>query len=506
MEKILVIILLITILVSCNFKIHAQNNEIDEFNEKFVEVLKKSSTDYNYNFLGTLEYGEYFQQLYLMFDKLCIEFITNYDEEDNANYNMFGLVMTNIPYEISELYEKIDFYRMFSYMIEAYKRDNPLMYFVHESYASSLTTPNDKLTEIQITIDKYDPKEKYEFNQTIYQKMIEYSSYTEGVDSQYTKAVILNKIICDNMYYEYDEFGNFSRECHAHNVLGFFIYGKGVCETYAYTFSALMNYVGVECFYVNGNYNEKTNISHAWNIAKMNNGEWYWFDIDKNDDDEKGYERKTYLCFNTDANTLSEAYYIYDIYYSYISVPKLSTSSDDVKDWYTITLNDVLYEIDVDRLFVLDNPKQNEIPETIELKWKTFTTACIHEKVIDKDNCKYCLNCLQSHLSILQQRSKEATCTEDGLTGGKKCGDCGKILEEQKVIPKTGHNLTDWIIDLEPTKESSGYRHKECINCKEVIEEERMPKLGGCSKKANALYSLLLLTNFTCFMFFRKRK
>ena len=64
MKKILVIILLITILVSCNFKIHAQNNEIDEFNEKFVEVLKKSSTDYNYNFLGTLEYGEYFQQLY----------------------------------------------------------------------------------------------------------------------------------------------------------------------------------------------------------------------------------------------------------------------------------------------------------------------------------------------------------------------------------------------------------------------------------------------------------
>ena len=57
MKKILVIILLITILVSCNFKIHAQNNEIDEFNEKFVEVLKKSSTDYNYNF-----FNEYFTE------------------------------------------------------------------------------------------------------------------------------------------------------------------------------------------------------------------------------------------------------------------------------------------------------------------------------------------------------------------------------------------------------------------------------------------------------------
>ena len=35
--------------------------------------------------------------------------------------------------------------------------------------------------------------------------------------------------------------------------------------------------------------------------------------------------------------------------------------------------------------------------------------------------------------------AKEATCTEDGLTEGSKCTDCGKVLVEQKAVPASGH-------------------------------------------------------------------
>ena len=34
---------------------------------------------------------------------------------------------------------------------------------------------------------------------------------------------------------------------------------------------------------------------------------------------------------------------------------------------------------------------------------------------------------------------KAATCTEDGLTDGKKCEDCDTIVVEQQVIPALGH-------------------------------------------------------------------
>lgn len=36
-------------------------------------------------------------------------------------------------------------------------------------------------------------------------------------------------------------------------------------------------------------------------------------------------------------------------------------------------------------------------------------------------------------------KAKAATCTEDGITAGEKCADCGEVLTEQVVIPATGH-------------------------------------------------------------------
>ena len=47
-----------------------------------------------------------------------------------------------------------------------------------------------------------------------------------------------------------------------------------------------MNYTGGECYYVNGLATE----GHAWNIAKMDNGEWYYFDLTWND---KGKDNQT---------------------------------------------------------------------------------------------------------------------------------------------------------------------------------------------------------------------
>ena len=37
--------------------------------------------------------------------------------------------------------------------------------------------------------------------------------------------------------------------------------------------------------------------------------------------------------------------------------------------------------------------------------------------------------------------AKEATCTEEGITAGAKCVDCGVVTEAQKTIPALGHNF-----------------------------------------------------------------
>ena len=37
---------------------------------------------------------------------------------------------------------------------------------------------------------------------------------------------------------------------------------------------------------------------------------------------------------------------------------------------------------------------------------------------------------------------KAATCTEDGLTEGKKCDRCGEIIVAQETIKASGHSYT----------------------------------------------------------------
>lgn len=62
--------------------------------------------------------------------------------------------------------------------------------------------------------------------------------------------------------------------------------------------------------------------------------------------------------------------------------------------------------------------------------------------------------------------SKDATCTEAGLTEGKKCSECGEILVAQTTIEATGHSFGDWY------KESETMEKRDCKNCSHFETKE----------------------------------
>ena len=73
----------------------------------------------------------------------------------------------------------------------------------------------------------------------------------------------------------------------------------------------------------------------------------------------------------------------------------------------------------------------------------------------------------------------EATCTEYGLTDGKRCTVCGEVTLMQQVIPATGH--TEEIIPaVEATCTETGLTEgKKCAVCGEIlVAQEVVPALG----------------------------
>ena len=66
------------------------------------------------------------------------------------------------------------------------------------------------------------------------------------------------------------------------------------------------------------------------------------------------------------------------------------------------------------------------------------------------------------------------TCTETGLTAGKHCSVCETVLMEQRVVEKTAHTASDWIVDRAPTAAMDGERHTECTACGEILATETL--------------------------------
>ena len=82
-------------------------------------------------------------------------------------------------------------------------------------------------------------------------------------------------------------------------------------------------------------------------------------------------------------------------------------------------------------------------------------------------------NCKHDNVEkITVLEGKAATCEQEGLTEGKKCGLCNTVFVEQENLPKLDCTPGDWIIDKEVTPTRDGLKHTECTMCGKLIKEE----------------------------------
>jgi hypothetical protein len=77
---------------------------------------------------------------------------------------------------------------------------------------------------------------------------------------------------------------------------------------------------------------------------------------------------------------------------------------------------------------------------------------------------------------MVTDKAVAPTCTATGLTEGSHCSRCDHKVAQESV-PALGHAWGEWIVDVEPTEEEDGAKHRVCGTCGEN-ETGVVPSLG----------------------------
>ena len=234
--------------------------------------IDRYASDYAYKALASLNNGEKLQELYNRIDEAATLFHT--DTTIDAKLLDGAYVVGSFSFADLGLTSE-DAITVWS----SYKSDHPLYYWIASSFNYSDETLN-LLTDAAYASGKA----RAEYNSLVFASVREYISCVNNESSPYRIALALHDKIIKNTFYAYKADGKTPEDAiWAHNVLGVFEKGTGVCESYARTFQLLLNYCEVENIYVMG---ESMGEDHAWNMVRMDNGDWYWFDLTWDDTPE----------------------------------------------------------------------------------------------------------------------------------------------------------------------------------------------------------------------------
>lgn len=225
-------------------------------------AIENTCGNYAYNALADHENGANLQKFYTALYNACVEFHT--DDEADAELEDDAYFAFDVDYASCNITSSEAFT-----VLHALREDCPIFYWIARTSTANRTYLS---VYTDAPYESGDVRDAY--NQMIYQGIVDMGK-PEG--TAYDAMLFLHDTVIDTLTYAYKDDGITPQETPwAHNIIGYFEYQSGVCETYVDVCQIFLNYWGIENISVVGSVNGG---NHTWNLVKLDDGKWYWFDL-----------------------------------------------------------------------------------------------------------------------------------------------------------------------------------------------------------------------------------
>ncbi|MBR4061651.1 MAG: leucine-rich repeat protein [Clostridia bacterium] len=282
--KILTFSLFLAVIIAslCPLTVLATENASAYTEDQLIDMC---AGNYAYDYLGKMQNGEALQKLYRDIDAKAKAFHLDPSAALQDDKHAFFVDFAFHGLTANEAVVAWRFYR----------DDHPLYYWI----SNTIDYSENELVFV-VPEDCRDGAVRKATNDSIHAQINAFLADTKDLTSPYLFALACHDMIIDKIDYAYESDGVTPQDDYwAHSILGVFEVGVGVCESYARTFSLFLNARGVENALVAGD----AGGPHDWNIAKMDDGNWYWFDLtwDDNPGFIEGIDYR-YFCVNDTQN------------------------------------------------------------------------------------------------------------------------------------------------------------------------------------------------------------
>ncbi len=257
-----------------------------------------------YNGLAENPRGDQLQKLYDMVYEAARRFHVDYSAAVSfRNEKSNGLISETIDIShLNILAQDIDVVH------NAFEADNPIFYWYVYMPPTGYVEKNQKVNSIRITVDRdyANGTVRKQYNEQIAERVKYYAAFAEGATSEYETALRYYEAIINTVSYAYEANLNSDFEYRqqykwTQNITGVFCKDRTVCAGYGKALSMLLSYSGIESRTVVGY--TSSGAQHLWVIAKMDDGNWYWFDPTWDDSDKDENIEFRYFCVNDKQTT-----------------------------------------------------------------------------------------------------------------------------------------------------------------------------------------------------------